>query len=68
VLEKIIAKSLAFRIADIAHAENDQFVEQDGKYIFQNGDESVVIPAELEPFFREYSNRRQSIANLLRPI
>lgn len=60
VLEKIIAKSLAFRIGDIARAANDQFVQQDGKCVFRNGDESVAIPAELEPYFREYAIRRQS--------
>jgi hypothetical protein len=58
VLEKIIAKSLAFRIGDVARASRDQFIEQGGKWFFQNGDEIVAIPVELEPYFREYTNRR----------
>ena len=59
VLEKIVAKSLAFRIGDIARAANEQFVEDAGKRYFHSGDEVVHIPAELDDYFTEYMRRRR---------
>lgn len=59
VLEKIIAKSLAFRISYVTCASNDQFIETAGKYAFRSGEELIAVPDELEPYFREYVSRRE---------
>ena len=60
VLEKIIAKSLAFRIGDIARATQEQFIDDAGKRYFQSGDDLILIPAELDNFFIEYVRRRKA--------
>lgn len=64
VLEKIIAKSLAFRIGDVARARNEQFIDDAGKRFFQVGEEFVPIPAELDDFFLEYVRRRATSGRL----
>lgn len=63
VLEKIIARSLALRIGDVARAPNEHFVEKSGKCAFRVGKEWVSIPGELEPYFSAYATRRKFAVN-----
>jgi len=60
VLEKIVAKSLAFRIGDIARAADEQFVDDAGKRYFRSDEEVVPIPVELDEYFLEYARRRKA--------